>query len=220
MEIKDKIKEAREARGLSQEGLARAVGISQAAIKKIEDGSTVRSRYLPDIAKFLGIPLEETALQSVQTQQSVVIQKESPTASAPFPIPPISNRRIPVYGTAIGGDDGAFQMNNQVIDYVFCPPGLENVPNVYAVYVQGDSMEPAFTAGQLVWLHPSRPVRPDDDVVVQIKPYEHEPPMAFIKRYVRKTADFLVVKQFNPPRDIEYDIDQVVSCHRIVFAER
>jgi len=140
--------------------------------------------------------------------------------SPSFDIPEISKQRIPVYGVAIGGADGAFQMNGDIIDYVFCPPGLERVPGVYAIYVQGESMEPRFEAGETVWVHPNRPVRPGDDVVVQIKENDCDDPVGFIKRLVKKTTEHLVVKQFNPPKEIEFYMDTVVSCHRVVFAER
>src|SRR5215470_5293591 len=59
MEIGEKIRVRREALGMSQSDLARAVGISQATLHKIEAGQTVRSRYLPNIAARLGIPLTD-----------------------------------------------------------------------------------------------------------------------------------------------------------------
>lgn len=55
MGIGDEIRRAREARGLSQRQLGKKVGISQAAIQKIEDGDTKRSRYLPDIRRLVGL---------------------------------------------------------------------------------------------------------------------------------------------------------------------
>lgn len=43
---------------LSQEALAKRVGISQVAIDKIEKGKTLKSRYLPEILSILGMPLD------------------------------------------------------------------------------------------------------------------------------------------------------------------
>ena len=51
----DQIRKAREAKGLSQADLARAVGISQPAINKIEKGGIVKSKYIPDILRALNI---------------------------------------------------------------------------------------------------------------------------------------------------------------------
>lgn len=51
----EEIRRAREAKGWSQADLARAIGVSQPAIQKIERGDVIKSKYLPDIAKSLGL---------------------------------------------------------------------------------------------------------------------------------------------------------------------
>jgi len=56
MEIGDRIRQKREELGQSQAELGRAIGISQAAIDKIESGKTRRSRYLPQLLAKLGLP--------------------------------------------------------------------------------------------------------------------------------------------------------------------
>jgi len=217
MNFANRLKTARKAARKTQAQVAEYLGIDTSSVTHWESGkSQPTANRIEALARFLGVTAGNLLDNAAQNNNEVT----PATASSPFDIPPISNKRIPVYGVAIGGDCGAFQMNGEIIDYVFCPPGLEKVPGAYAIFIQGESMEPLYTAGQTVWIHPNRPVRQGDDVVVQVRKNDYEPPMGFIKRYVRKTADFLVVKQFNPPRDIEYDIDQVVSCHRIVFAER
>ena len=47
------IKAERERLRLSQDELARAIGISQVAIAKIETGKTVKSKYIIDIMQYL-----------------------------------------------------------------------------------------------------------------------------------------------------------------------
>jgi transcriptional regulator with XRE-family HTH domain len=53
------IRKTREAKGWSQDDLARETGISQPAINKIENGKTLKSKYFPKIAQVLGIPIEQ-----------------------------------------------------------------------------------------------------------------------------------------------------------------
>lgn len=127
-------------------------------------------------------------------------------------------RRLPVFGRAVGGDDGHLVMNGEIIDHVECPPGLDSVPNAYAVYVIGDSMEPRYHAGEVVYLHPARPVKKGDYVVVQTRGPEGEAPLGFIKRFVAYTPTRLILSQLNPPREIEFERADVVSVHKIVFA--
>ncbi|WP_083909486.1 LexA family transcriptional regulator [Rhodopseudomonas sp. B29] len=51
------IRQARERKNWSQKDLAERVGISQPAVRKIEGGSTAKSKHLPKIAQVLGLNL-------------------------------------------------------------------------------------------------------------------------------------------------------------------
>jgi phage repressor protein C with HTH and peptisase S24 domain len=130
----------------------------------------------------------------------------------------LSARRLPVLGQGMGGKDGQFLMNGQVVDDVMCPPGLENVPGAYAVFVDGDSMEPRYKAGEVVYVHPNRPVRKGDYVVVQIKGEDNDQPLGYIKRYEAFTPSTLILSQHNPSLELEFPRHTVVSVHRIVFS--
>jgi phage repressor protein C with HTH and peptisase S24 domain len=125
-------------------------------------------------------------------------------------------RRIPVLGQAVGGKDGYFVMNEHIVDTIMAPPGLENVPGAYAVYVVGESMEPRYEPGEVVYVHPNKPCRKGDYVVAQIKGEDNEHPLGFIKRYVAYTPTVLILAQLNPPTEIEFPRGDVVSIHRIV----
>lgn len=57
-ELGTAIRIAREGRGWSQETLAQRVGTTQSTIDRIENGTTRRSRVLPEVAAVLGIPLQ------------------------------------------------------------------------------------------------------------------------------------------------------------------
>lgn len=152
---------------------------------------------------------------------------EAATVS-PEPLPPSNARigpkvhlgetgeRIPVYGQAVGGDDGRFVLNGNRVGDVLMPPVLYGVPDAYAVYVTGDSMEPRYEAGEIVYVHPYLPVRRDDYVVVQVALDEHEPPAGYIKRFVSMSGDTLRLSQFNPAKDMHFPRARVVSVHKIV----
>lgn len=55
MDLSQRLKAARKAKGLSQAELARAVGLKQAAVGHIESGRSSNSKYLPQIAQFLSV---------------------------------------------------------------------------------------------------------------------------------------------------------------------
>ena len=56
------------------------------------------------------------------------------------------------------GPDGWSLWNGDMIDIVPPPASLAGVPNAYAVYVVGASMEPRYYQGELVMIHPGKPV--------------------------------------------------------------
>lgn len=54
-EIKDRVREERIARGLSQSGMAKLAGVKQQNIQQLEDGAAKRPRYLPELADALHV---------------------------------------------------------------------------------------------------------------------------------------------------------------------
>jgi phage repressor protein C with HTH and peptisase S24 domain len=134
-------------------------------------------------------------------------------AAAPF----ISGDKIPVRGAGQGGSEGFFPWNGEIVDYVSRPPHLAGAVEAYAVYVAGSSMEPRYFAGELVHIHPGKPVTPGAFVLVQLRPEsEGETPRAFMKRLVRRTATKVTFEQFNPAKEIDIKASEILSMHRIV----
>jgi phage repressor protein C with HTH and peptisase S24 domain len=134
-----------------------------------------------------------------------------------IPTPGLLPRNLPVYGAAIGGEDGAFEMNGQVHEYAARPQDLLTVTNAYGVYVQGESMYPRFEPGWLLHVNPNQPVRRGDTVVIQVRdPDPFRPPQAFVKVFKARTPDRLVVSQFNPPADLDWPLADVISVHRVI----
>ncbi len=113
------------------------------------------------------------------------------------------------------------KFNGERLDLVGCPPELRHVHNAYAVCVSGESMVPSFKPGQIAWVNPNLTARAGDDVIVQLHPeHEGDAPEGFIKELVKRTPRKLVLKQYNPAMPVEFDLDDVLSTHVVVFASR
>lgn len=125
-------------------------------------------------------------------------------------------RDVPVYGTAAGSLTGAFQFEGGTIDLVRRPPALAGARDVYAIYVVGESMAPQHLDGDLRFVHPHRPIHVGDTVVVQTRNGEHQPPQAYIKNLVRRTADELLVRQLNPAAEISFRRQFVFAVHKVL----
>lgn len=169
------------------------------------------------------IPVSE----DLQVASGMIVQSNSENALAATDLSPANARlgdalsdpstKIPVYGQAVGGIDGEFVMNGDRLEDVFAPPVLSSVAEAYAVYVAGESMEPRYFDGEIVFVNPIKRVRRGDFVVAQIQAEEHGPRLAYVKRFVRWNAQVLVLSQYNPEKELHFAAGQVVSVHLAVM---
>lgn len=213
--------------GMSQASLARhltqALGksIDRAAVNKMKAGTReISGPELVEIARFLKVPLpvdkSETTARPVPKQRAL-ISPEPPNA---FVGDKLSQREeyLPLYGHAVGGVDGEFVLNGNELDSILAPPGLHKADGAYAVTCAGDSMEPRYFDGETVFVNPRRRVRRGDFVVAQIRnPKEGDAPLGYIKRFVSRTDNELVLEQFNPPKQLRFPGGDVESVHYIAL---
>ena len=202
--VGDRVKERRRALGLSQPQLAKRVGgITYQAIQQLEAGGG--SRHLVSIARALGVTAE-------WLQDGM-----GPAPSKPTQARAGAAEKLKVLGMAECGADGWSLWNGDVIDLIDRPAGLAGVPNAYAVYVVGASMEPRYHPGEVVHIHPGRPIDIGAYVLVQRKPKASgEAPLAVIKRLAKRTGAKITLEQFNPPKQFDIKTGDVVSMHRVV----
>ena len=199
----ERVKERRTALGLSQPQLAKRVGgISYQAIQQLEQGGG--SKHLVPIARALGVTAEW--LQD---------------GHGPAPAKPAarSNRepeKLKVLGMAECGPDGWSLWNGDVIDVIDRPASLNGVDQAYAVYVVGASMEPRYHPGEVVHIHPGKPVNVGSYVLVQRRAKGGDTPLAVIKRLVKRTPAKVTLEQFNPAKTFDIKTADIVTMHRVV----
>jgi len=185
MEPWEKIRQAREAKGWSQDYLGKQVGISQPAIKKIEDGSTAHSKFLPRIAALLGLDIAEL-------DEGLARLNTSPERAPRL----LGGVDFPVHASAQGGP-GELILDANPIEYMARPAPLATVRGAYGVYVTGTSMEPEFRQGDIALVNPHLPVVADAAYIfIADQPGSNR---ATIKWLRRMTADKWFVTQHNPP---------------------
>lgn len=220
------VKDWRKARGLRQADLADAIGRTEAQVSRIESGkSTLTERAAEAIAAALDCTVAELYARPPAADKTLVQvgEQRAPGAIAGRARPLSDVARwphdLPVYGVAAGapGPDGAFQIEpTQVVDYVRRPPPVAGIVDAYALYVVENSMTPAFPPGELIVVHPGRPARQGDPVVVQVSRGRDGALEAFLKIFKARDDQKLTVSQFNPPQDLTFKIDQIVAVHRVL----
>lgn len=207
---------------------ARAMGVAEATYFAHENGSRGLSRSAIRYAKFFNVSLDwllsskkelgrksvtEVAANQPSPQNGTSVTQANARVAGPVQY----SVRIPAYGQAMTGPDGKFILNGGKIADVLAPPILQGVPDAYAVFISGESMEPRYFAGECVYVHPSLPVRRGDFVVVEIgADDEGEAPFAYVKRFISQDATRLRLEQFNPREVLEFPSSRVVRVHRIV----
>lgn len=153
--------------GVTTSELARAIGISYQAVKKVVDGVSAQFKTDNNIAaaKRLGVNSEWLASGKGERLAPPAVAAEN----AIYRIRP-SVPGVPVVGTAKLGDAGLFcELEYPVghgdgrIDW----PSRD--PNAYALRCKGDSMKPSIRHGEFVIVEPNHPVVPGDEVLVKSK---------------------------------------------------
>ncbi len=206
-----KLRMARVATGLSAAKIARDLGVAPPTYRAWERGE---NRPPIDVARKICDLFEVDDMGELF--EDAASTTPPPETSPPFPPPQMGPRDLPVLGSARGGSDG-FDLDNgaAAMTYTDRPANLIGVQDAYAVYANGSSMEPRYYPGETLFVHPNRPARRGDFVVVQLAA-EDGTTHGIIKRFISLSHDALVVEQFNPPRKLTYVASSVAAVHLIV----
>ncbi len=201
--------------GLEPIPAAKSVGLERGFIRDIIVGrkKSVSSNKITLLAKAL--QLDPTALSQ---GESVALSPNATNANISLPTNSSMPVDIPVKGTAAGSMDGkgAFQLSDDVIDYVARAPGIAKARDIYALYVVGESMEPRFNAGDLIFVNPHKPVRVNDVVVIQEPNSQNGHPASFIKIFKRRTEKGIVTEQLNPKATITFTNEANPIMHKVL----
>jgi len=182
MKIGQKIKIAREQKGLSQSELATALGITPQSVQQWEDAKSdmgpKRSR-LGDVETALGLPpgsLTRDDYWRVE-QDKPAYKIHNVSTSAP------DHLQIPVIDYIQAGNWTDIQDLGASVDYI--GTDMELSDKAFAVIIEGDSMKPDFTPGDKVIIDPQVQPVPGDYVIAKLA---HEDKATF-KKYRPRGKD-------------------------------
>jgi len=196
---------------LDLKNLSLAIGRNHAYLQQyLMRGSP---RELPESARHGLAPLLGVSPDDLRSSSPPGGRLEGDVRSA-GPLRAADRADLPVYASAEGGG-GAIIITSEPIDYVRRPEPLLSVRDGYGCYVIGDSMSPAYEQGDLLLVHPGRPVRPGDDCVF-VRDQGDGTQQALVKRLLRSTTEKWRVRQFNPAKDFDLDRSQWQKVQLIV----
>lgn len=195
---------ARKAAGLERSQVAARLGVSVQSLSHYERGKNRPSlERLERLASIYGTTTA-TLLGDAATpnNEAVLAQVQVP-----------SRRDLPVFGAAQGGAEGAMVIGDGPIDYIDRPGDLAHVTDAFAVYMVGDSMEPRFKQGEILYINPQRPFRPGQDVLIEL--LDSGERYAIVKTVLRVTPAALLLKQHNPALEFEVERSRIVRVSLI-----
>lgn len=232
--LAEQVIEWRNATGLSQTELAEFMGVKQQAIQQLESGTTKRPKYLIELLTFFAERLPE---RHIFEMYPVLREVKKPLAVAPetaLPLEvrdrtqrfqviprgsdqPIEKKDLPVYASAAGGE-GEVMVSYDPIEWIARPETLEKVRDAYALYVVNDSMEPKVSSGDIVKVHPTRPPRRGNMVVVVLRDRsdaETGERRCLVKDLVSRDLQHTVLRQHNPFREFDIPEADIESVHLV-----
>ena len=206
--------------GLSANAASEAAGLERTYIRNIMNGKSrgPRGENAMRLAKALGCPVEWLLGGGDGPGTSIPNADDLVLADRKVPLRSEMPRDLPVLGTAAGArseTEGAVVMGGGPVEFLRRPSVLQGVDDAYVVYIVNDSMEPAFPHGEAACVHPHRPVKPGDNVVIQVRD-ENGDTYAYVKVLVRRTDAEIVCKQHNPPREMVFPRAHVAAIHKIL----
>lgn len=244
MSLGERIKAARGKAGLTQIQFAEALGVSRGAVanwEKKTNPNNPETDRLPQIAETLDVSVAyllerdaEDASANLDRRRRV---KHDPAASGlpdrgsldlslgrpnlvsvPLPARPDHEHKIKELGLAQAGKEGVFYFNGETVDYHARPPGLAHRMQVYTIRVQGDSMKPIYSDGDLLFVDAARKPFVERDAVIELHPTEEGGPMqAFIKRVVAINSEFVELKEWQPKeRTFKIPRSKIRSLHLVL----
>ncbi|KGF71177.1 hypothetical protein LL06_00870 [Hoeflea sp. BAL378] len=216
--LQDRARERLAALGLSPSGASEKAGLSRETLPKLlkNPDAMPGARTLSKLAGVLGVT-EQWLLTGTDAKDAVPTLEVRPATAPVAPSRTSMPADIEVLGTAAGSLlSGAFQIEG-VIDYVRRPPALSGARDIYALYIEGSSMEPRYFPGDLVYVNPHKPPRIGDVVIVQEINGDPHAITASIGVLRRRGGGAIVLSKHNPPdSEISIPHERVAAIHKVL----
>ncbi|MCI6640392.1 MAG: XRE family transcriptional regulator [Pygmaiobacter massiliensis] len=199
--FKERLKELRRSRKLSQVALARELSITQQAVGKWETG---RSQPDPDTLRRLADFFNTTTDYLLDRSEEMRPARVLPyTSSGEHPIPIIGTVRAGFGALALEEDCG--------VEYA----RVRDPENYFYLLVKGDSMEPRIQDGDLALVHKQNTLE-DGDLGVLVYGDEGE---GTLKKFIRR-GNAVVLQPFNPNYQplvlVGEDLDRLYIAGKVV----
>jgi phage repressor protein C with HTH and peptisase S24 domain len=213
-DLKTRLLKLVESQGITLETASTRSGLDRSYLRKMLDrpGASPRGETLQKIAAGLGVSATWLLTGDESTKHN-----EVRPAFTTLPERGSMPNDVPVLGTAAGSHlRGAFQLSADPVDYVRRPPALSGAKDIYALFVEGTSMEPQYNPGDLVYIHPHKPPRFGDAVIIQCSNGADGEMEATIGILAKRTAEAITIRKHNPAAEIQIKRSTILEVHKVL----
>jgi phage repressor protein C with HTH and peptisase S24 domain len=216
-EVARRLKELREQAGLTMRSVSDALGWSLTRYQHYED--RYKRKYLPfELARALEDMFVRQGVSTGAVLQLAGLEGSQnlpprPGAAAMRPVSlnaASSQRDLPVHSAFREGADGFWFVEGDAKEFVERPANLRGVANAFALYADGESMQPRYFAGELLFVNPNRPITPNCFVAVELTDGRGQ-----VRQFLRRTHDGIFLRRLNPDQEQRLPAVEVKRMYRI-----
>lgn len=210
-----KLKNLRDAKNLTMEALAEAIGTTASQINKLEKGQRKLSldwakKLAPilSVSPFELLDVEDDAKYDMRLPPAGGFSEARPSAYTP---------KIPVWGVvdAQDGERYAINMEDTPVEWIEPLPMQSADKAAFAVLVAGESMSPKYEPGNIACVNTRKPAIKGQDCII-----EFTDGSGMIKKYIGSSADEYIFEQLNPHKQLKFkkkDIVRILPVVGVIF---
>lgn len=211
-EVATALKRLRERTGRSVRETAAAIGWKPTTYQRYEDA--FKKEHQPVRLMRLLAPVFAPKVAAAELLALAGVAESSPEPAPKSPAADSPNGLF-VYGTVKGGRNGEIVDTAKVVATVARPDYLAGVPDAFAMYVIGSSMEPRFRRGDLLFIHPGRPPNRGDEVVIAFPDNT-----GLVKIYLGASDQAFEFEQLNPKRKLRFPRHEIIGIYFVQGIKR
>ncbi|MBP7251894.1 MAG: LexA family transcriptional regulator [Alphaproteobacteria bacterium] len=206
----ERVRQRRKDLGISAEALAvkmrkqSGTTTTQAEISSLENGRTKTFREMVALAKALEISSNELLGDNIPQPEIKYCGKDPKRISQ-------DPHTVPILGHSSILSDGNAAQISEHIGTAPRHPKQEGIRHAFATYVSGDSMEPRFHQGELVYCVSNIPPKTGQDCLVELKNGQ-----TYTKEFVSWSNGNIICRQHKPSETWTRSAKIVAAVHVIV----
>lgn len=209
--------------GLTPRAASLKAGLHEDAVRNILRGKSTspRGRTLTGLARALDMNVDELASFTLREFEPR-IEEGKLADQLVWKQRTVKNRQattivggIPVFATReVQG--GAVVIMGFAVERTSPSEPVRAVEGSYAIYAPNDLLAPRCEQGDLLHIHPHRPARPGQLVLVRHKSDAEGNSKALLRELVANSLDSIVVRTLNPERKEKIDREEIEAVHLVV----